>query len=407
MFRHATVIAAASVVLMLSSLATAETFTVDGTTYTAIWYDDFNDNSIDATKWPVATYITESGGALRHTTTPKKTTTSANFGSDFTGATEWAYLFRVTVPTTMTSVSDRVGYVFQTEDLSLCAYKNTSSVWELWAGTGGYYTNNAFYYKSGNLNLGQAYTIAVHKNAGVNEYDFFIDGVEVLSDSASSRYTGVEIPSTITFGHASSTGNCPVIFDYMYAGMPTGDLRIKKFLDADQDGSFDGADEWLPGWSFTLTDSDDNPVAGGPFITGADGTKLITGLLAGDYTITETVKDDWEGTASPMVVTVTTGEVAEALFGNRLRGDYNRDGYVDQTDYLYWANRYDQAVSHNYDGGDGDGSGIIDQTDYLVWANRYSNGTPPEGGSAPVPEPATMALLGIGGLGLLLRKRSR
>ena len=94
-------------------------------------------------------------------------------------------------------------------------------------------------------------------------------------------------------------------------------------------------------------------------------------------------------------------------------GDYNHDGYVDQTDYLTWANNYGQTVARPYDGADGSGNGIIDQTDYVVWANHYGDGTPPGGSSlAPgdvvggmtVPEPAVVLML-VGGAPLLLRMK--
>ncbi|HUS47050.1 MAG TPA: Ig-like domain-containing protein, partial [Phycisphaerae bacterium] len=63
-------------------------------------------------------------------------------------------------------------------------------------------------------------------------------------------------------------------------------------------------------------------------------------------------------------------------------GDYDGNNYVDQTDYLVWANRYGDSVAQPYDGADGNGNGVLDQTDYLVWANHYGEGTPPGGGSS-------------------------
>ena len=49
--------------------------------------------------------------------------------------------------------------------------------------------------------------------------------------------------------------------------------------------------------------------------------------------------------------------------------------------------------------GDVTGDNIVDQADYTVWYNHYGQ----TGGN--VPEPMTMALLAIGGLAILRRKK--
>jgi len=79
-------------------------------------------------------------------------------------------------------------------------------------------------------------------------------------------------------------------------------------------------------------------------------------------------------------------------------GDANLDGIVDQADYTIWYNHYG-ASGATWADGDVTGDNIVDQADYTVWYNNYGS----TGGN--VPEPMTMALLAIGGLAMLRRRK--
>ena len=82
-------------------------------------------------------------------------------------------------------------------------------------------------------------------------------------------------------------------------------------------------------------------------------------------------------------------------------GDINYDGKVDGGDYTIWADNYGQS-GVGWSGGDLNGDGVVDGGDYTLWADNYGYGT---GGEAAIPEPMTLALLGVGGVLCLARKR--
>jgi len=124
----------------------------------------------------------------------------------------------------------------------------------------------------------------------------------------------------VKIGVVPAGGSATVTF----GNQELGTLIIFKFNDLNGNGVQDGADGPLSGWDFTVTGGP-SPTPG-PYTTNASGLITITGLIPGDYTVTETLKAGWRNTspggAPPYskVGTVPNGGSVTVTFGNQQLG---------------------------------------------------------------------------------------
>jgi hypothetical protein len=81
-------------------------------------------------------------------------------------------------------------------------------------------------------------------------------------------------------------------------------------------------------------------------------------------------------------------------------GDFDSDNDVDGIDFGLWQAGYPTASGAVLGDGDGDADGDVDGVDFGIWQANYPTNV---GGAAIIPEPATLLVLGLGGLALLIR----
>ncbi len=87
-------------------------------------------------------------------------------------------------------------------------------------------------------------------------------------------------------------------------------------------------------------------------------------------------------------------------------GDANLNGYVDGADLGMLLARWKSSTP---DGliADFNGDYIVDGADLGMLLARWKDGTPPAASPAPIPEPATILLVTLGGLAIMKRRRGR
>jgi hypothetical protein len=107
-------------------------------------------------------------------------------------------------------------------------------------------------------------------------------------------------------------------------------------------------------------------------------------------------------------VAVDAGSI---LISQELLGDSNVDGHVDLTDLSTVLNNFGSATSA-WTSGNFDGAATIDLTDLSAVLNNFGQNNPNAtaaggGGSAAAatPEPTSLAILGLGAVSLLTRRR--
>ena len=153
------------------------------------------------------------------------------------------------------------------------------------------------------------------------------------------------------------------------------------------------------------------PLVPDGFSNAFDIDRIGAAVIAGsNYPLFDLVRTD-PNVSDDFVI--DTDDVDELVFnlvqttiGNGTRyGDANLDGLTDLGDYATWATTTLTTTLGGWTDGDFNGDGLVDLVDYATWATTTLTPLAPSGAPVPAPEPATMALLAIGGLAVIRRRR--
>ncbi|MHC5033539.1 MAG: PEP-CTERM sorting domain-containing protein [Planctomycetota bacterium] len=189
---------------------------------------------------------------------------------------------------------------------------------------------------------------------------------------------------------------------FITSAMSEPGLKIKKYFDTNEDGSFNGEDAYRSGWVFNVTDVPHGGTYNENHTTDANGEIYLPSLPAGTYTITETLKSDWTLTTgnSPVVVVIPSGGGHIEEFGNNLMGDANMDGLADTQDFTILKDRL--GTAGGWTDADFNHDALVDTQDFTILKANLGHGA---GGGVPTPEPASLSLLALGGVAVLKRRR--
>ena len=102
-------------------------------------------------------------------------------------------------------------------------------------------------------------------------------------------------------------------------------------------------------------------------------------------------------------VAYANNSVVLSVVAGGYAADFNNDGRVDGLDLTAWKSAYGQPSN----GADANGDGRTDGGDFLVWQREFGSGVPAAPAVGAVPEPASIALIGLAAMGFAAYGRAR
>ena len=156
-------------------------------------------------------------------------------------------------------------------------------------------------------------------------------------------------------------------------------------------------------------------LSGTQFLVMTDASQVE--LLIGDTDLDGEINQDdadllstvlGSGSDEPQYDVDGNGTIEQAdldLLNSLLQGDLDGDGYVGLNDLDLILNSWNQNVPIAEGDGDANDDGYVGLDDLDLVLNAWNVGTPPPP-AAVVPEPAMLSLFGLGGGGVLLRRKA-
>jgi hypothetical protein len=230
---------------------------------------------------------------------------------------------------------------------------------------GAKFTTAGDFTNTGTVDVGGASTLTIQGNyTQISPGTTTVNGSLVLNNGGSlsiANGTTVDISNT-----SASTVNANVLINYGSAGSPNSAIR-NYLISGYNAGAWNG-----PGISSTAA-----AISGGVYSLGyADGADgVVSGLAAGQEKIMYT-----------------------------LAGDANLDGTVTLPDFAILRSNFGKT-GMQWDQGDFNYDGTVNLPDFAILRSNFGKTLGPAAATSSTPEPATLGLLAMGGLGLLVRTR--
>ena len=231
--------------------------------------------------------------------------------------------------------------------------------------------------------------------------------------------TGSEITGDILFG-STGAGGSVLTNNYVLSGVdldnPIGQTgTATNTADGDITVSLTG----LTGGSTVLSVALTNDATPAPTIVPVSGVDVldgeghsIAGSDSGAYAAFGRTAIPADGNLD-VVYNITGGGfrwgavAVEFMMGPSaaIPGDADGDGDVDGDDFNAWGGNFPTASGATLAQGDFDGDGDVDGDDFNVWGGNFPYPGPGSSAAAVIPEPASFALIGLGAVALLRRRK--